>query len=156
MSEKTGEKVSIKMEKEKIFRCELGKIKVENLYIDEEHDDEEEMIGPNPSRMLGLAILGCLSASFEFCLKKREFKVKDLEAKAEIKFFRNEKGFWRVKQIDVILGVKTENPNDINEKKRIEQCLKVMQVDTRYFEQFCTVTESVRSGIKVDVKINVN
>jgi len=89
--------------------------------------------------------MGCLSASLIFCLKKRNFELDDFEAEAELKGGRNEKGFIRVNEINVKLIPKT---NDENVKKRLEKCLKI-------FEKFCTVTESVRKGIPVNVYVEL-
>ena len=77
-------------------------------------------------------------------MKKRDFSVKDLNATAEIKIARNEKGFWRVKNITVDIRPKIESPEM---KKRAESCRKM-------FEDYCIVTESVRSGIAVDVNLH--
>ena len=71
MSEEVKPKVGIILEKEMIFKCDLGDLKVKDCYIDDTHKNEVDMLGPNPSRLLGLALLGCLSASFIFCLKKK-------------------------------------------------------------------------------------
>ena len=137
-------KVGIKLKSEMIFKCDLGEIKVEDCYIDEEHHVEAEMWGPNPSRMLGMAVLGCLSASFIFCLKKREFSLSDLNADAEVIIARNEKGFWRVKNINVNIDPKIDTAEM---RKRADQCRKM-------FEQYCIVTQAVREGIEVNVNIN--
>jgi uncharacterized OsmC-like protein len=144
MSEGIKTKVGISLEKGMLFKCDLGQMKVKDCYIDEEHPEEANMEGPNPSRMLGMAILGCLSASFIFCLKKKEFKVDDLKAEAELTIARNEKGFWRVKKIGVNIKPKIDDP-DV--KKRADQCKKM-------FEQYCTVTQAVREGIDVDVNLD--
>ncbi len=145
MSEEMGAKVGLSLEKGMIFKCDLGDINVKDFYIDEEHNKEEDMIGPNPSRLLGLAILGCLSASFVFCLKKKELEVEDLKAEADVVIKRNEKGFWRVKEINVNIKSKINEPDA---KKRADQCKKM-------FEQFCIVTQAVREGIEVKVNLNV-
>jgi len=116
---------------------------VKDCYIDETHISEVDMLGPNPSRLLGLALLGCLSASFIFCLKKKEFTLKDLKADAEIHIGRNEKGFLRVLKIDVKIKIII---NDSDTRKRAEQCRKM-------FEQHCTVTQAVREGIDVNVNV---
>jgi organic hydroperoxide reductase OsmC/OhrA len=143
-SEKKQIQVGLKLEDQMIFKCELGEIKVEDCYIDETHDKEAEMWGPNPSRMLGTAILGCLSASFIFCLKKKEFTVEDLDAKAEVTVGRNEKGFWRVLNIDVVIKPKIDTPEM---RKRADRCRKM-------FEDYCIVTQAVRDGINVDVTLD--
>ena len=116
---------------------------VKDCYIDETHYTEDDMLGPNPSRLLGLALLGCLSASFIFCLKKKELTLKDLRADAIIHIGRNEKGFLRVLKIDVNIKTKINDP-DI--RKRAEQCRKM-------FERYCTVTQAVREGINVNVNV---
>ena len=136
--------VSITLEKEMIFKCELGDIKVEECYIDETNKDEVNMLGPNPSRLVGLAVLGCLSSSLIFCLKKRDFTLDDLKAEAEVIIGRNEKGFWRVKKINVNIDVKIDDPET---RKRADQCRKM-------FEQYCIVTQAIREGIDVELKLN--
>ncbi|MFX1234948.1 MAG: OsmC family protein [Promethearchaeota archaeon] len=144
MTETIKTKVRISLEEEMIFKCDLGEMKVKDCYIDDTHKDEVDMLGPNPSRMLGLAVLGCLSASFIFCLKKREFNLKDLKAEAEVTVARNEKGFWRVKKINVDINSKIEDPET---RKRADQCRKM-------FENYCIVTQAVREGIDVEVNLN--
>ncbi|MFX0027248.1 MAG: OsmC family protein [Candidatus Hermodarchaeota archaeon] len=144
MSEVMKTKVGLSLEEKMIFKCDLGEMKVKDCYIDETHKEEVDMLGPNPSRMLGMAILGCLSASFIFCLKKREFSLEDLKAEAEVTVARNEKGFWRVKKIDVDINAKIDNP-DV--RKRADQCKKM-------FEQYCIVTQAVREGIAIAVNLN--
>jgi uncharacterized OsmC-like protein len=148
-------KVGIKLDDFKsqmIFKCDLGNMKVKDCYIDEEHHEEVDMLGPNPSRMLALGVLGCLSASFIFCLKKRDFKVDDFKGEAEVTIARNEKGFLRIKKIDVNIEPRIEDPNTL---KRAKQCLKAAKDGVSFFEQYCIVTQSVRSGIKVNVNIDL-
>ncbi|MFX1494905.1 MAG: OsmC family protein [Promethearchaeota archaeon] len=144
MSEVIKTKVGLSLEEEMIFKCDLGEMKVKDCYIDETHKEEVDMLGPNPSRMLAMAVLGCLSASFIFCLKKKEFTLEDLRAEAEVAIARNEKGFWRVKKIDVDINAKIDDPNM---KKRADQCKKM-------FEQYCVVTQAVRDGINIAVNLN--
>lgn len=136
--------VGIKLAETMIFRCELGEIKVEDCYIDEQHKKEPEMWGPNPSRMLGVAILGCLSASFIFCLKKKDFTIEDLKANAEVTIGRNEKGFWRVQKIDVDIKPRIDTPEM---RRRADRCRKM-------FEDYCIVTQAVREGIQVNVNLD--
>ena len=144
MSEGMKPKVGITLEKEMIFRCQLGDMKVKDCYIDDTHKDEVDMLGPNPSRLLGLALLGCLSASFIFCLKKKNLTLNDLNAEAELTIGRNEKGFWRVKKVDVDINIGISDPAT---RKRADQC-------RRMFEQYCVVTQAVREGIDVEVSLN--
>lgn len=151
MKTKVGLKLD-EFESQMIFKCDLGIMKVKDCYIDEEHHQEVDMLGPNPSRMLALGVLGCLSASFIFCLKKRDFKVDDFKAEAEVTIARNEKGFLRIKKIDVNIEPKIENPETL---KRAQQCLKAAKDGVSFFEQYCLVTQSVRAGIEVNVNIDI-
>ena len=144
MSEEMKTKVGLILDQGMLFKCDLGEMRVKDCYIDEEHPEEVDMLGPNPSRMLGLAVIGCLSASFIFCLKKINFNVDDLKAEAEISIAKNKKGFWRVKKIDVNIKPLF---NDPDAKKRADQCKKM-------FEQYCTVTQAVREGIDVEVNLD--
>lgn len=62
-------KVGIKLdesESQMIFKCDLGNLKVKDCYIDEEHREEVDMLGPNPSRLLALGVLGCLVQALSF------------------------------------------------------------------------------------------
>lgn len=136
--------VGISLEEQMIFKCELGEMKVRDCYIDDTNKDEFNMLGPNPSRMLGLAVLGCLSASFIFCLKKRELTLENLKAEAEVMIARNEKGFWRVKKINVDINSQIDDPKT---RKRADQCRKI-------FENYCLVTQAVREGIDVEVNLH--
>jgi len=144
MSEGSNPKVGITLERDMIFKCNLGEMKVKDCFIDDTHEEEADMLGPNPSRLLGLALLGCLSASFIFCLKKKELTVDDLKAEAELTIARNEKGFWRVKKIEVELNITINDPET---RKRADRCKKM-------FEQYCIVTQAVREGIDVEVNLN--
>lgn len=144
MSEGMKTKVGLSLEQEMIFSCDLGDMEVKDCYVDDTHKDEVDMLGPNPTKMLGLALLGCLSASFIFCLKKRNLTLDDLKAEAELTIARNKKGFWRVKKIDVEIDIKISDPDT---RKRADQCRKM-------FEEYCVVTQAVREGIDVEVNVN--
>ncbi len=116
---------------------------LKDCYIDETNQEEADMWGPNPAKLLGMALLGCLSASFIFCLKKRKLSVDDLKAEAEVIIGRNKKGFIRVKKINVNI---TSKIDALASRKRADQCRKM-------FENYCTVTAAVREGIEVNVNL---
>ena len=144
MSEELRTKVRLTLEKDMIFKCDMGNFKVEECYIDETNKEEFDMWGPNPSRLLASAVLGCLSASLIFCIGKKNLKLDDFEAEAEIIIAKNEKNFLRVKEINIKLIPVTDNEEVI---KRIKQCEKM-------FEDYCTITQSVREGIKINVVLD--
>lgn len=144
MSEEKKTKVKINRTESMSFKVDFGGEGLEDYFIDEDHTNEGEMIGPNGTRLLASAVLGCLASSFIFCLKKKNLNVDDLEAEAVVTVARNEKGFLRIKKIDVNIRSKINNQEA---RKRADMCKKM-------FEQYCTVTQSVREGINVEVKVD--
>ena len=98
--------------------------------------------GPAPSRLLASAVLSCLSASLLFCLRKSRIDVDELKARAEAELERNEKGRLRIARINVTL----EPVLGEEDATRIQRCVGL-------FEDFCTVTASVREGIDVSVTV---
>ena len=82
MSKELRDVVTLDLEKEMIFRCDPNEMKIQECYIDETHHDLEEMLGPNPVKLLASAVLGCLSASLIFCIQKRNLTLKEFHSEA--------------------------------------------------------------------------
>jgi uncharacterized OsmC-like protein len=143
MSIELNSEVGLKQKEEMIFKCDLGNLNMQDLYIDEKHKKNKDKVGPSPVKLFALSVLACLAASFIFCIQKKNLSLSDLEAKAETKIARNDKGFWRIKKIDICLIPKT---NNLTIRKRINQC-------TKFFKNYCIISESVRKGIDIDIKI---
>lgn len=99
--------------------------------------------GPNPARLLAAAVANCLAASFLFCMRKAHIEPQHVAAVVEGELVRNERGRMRIKE----LRVRLEPTLDEADMPRITRC-------TEIFEDFCIVTESVRSGIDVLVELN--
>jgi len=98
--------------------------------------------GPNAAEVLAAAIGNCLASSFVFCLRKVRLEPIDMTASVVAHVSRNEQGRSRINGIDVELS-----PDVLElDGSRLERC-------ERLFEDFCTVTESVRRGIPVNVKV---
>ena len=95
--------------------------------------------GPNASRLLAAAVANCLSASLLFCLGKFKQDPHGATAKVKGKMVRNEKGHLRVGGFEV----------DI----RLEQTVDRLEHCAAQFEEFCVVTDSVRKGIPVSVRV---
>ena len=101
-----------------------------------------EANGPNAAAVLAAAIGNCLSASLLFCLRKVRMEPTDLQAEVTAHVGKNESGRLRVIGVDVAL-----KPSVLEmDADRLERC-------NRLFEDFCTVTESVRRGIPVNVTV---
>ena len=144
--------VDMKLEKDLIFKVNLGYDKIKELFIDETMDEKSKEWGPDAAQLLGMAILGCLNASFLFCLHKRNLTIDDLEAHAEVSFKKIEKGYVRVDKIDVKILPKSNDPATL---KRINQCVKKMKDNRMFFEETCIITASVREGIDINVNIEI-
>ncbi|MBA7641054.1 hypothetical protein ES703_48726 [subsurface metagenome] len=144
--------VDMTLEKDMIFKVNFGYNKLKELFIDETLNEKSQIWGPDAAQLLAMALLGCLNASFLFCLNKRNLTVDDLEAHAEVSFKKIEKGYIRVDKIDVKIVPKS---NDHDTLKRINQCIKKMKNDKMFFEETCIITASVREGINIDVNIEI-
>ncbi|HUY01083.1 MAG TPA: OsmC family protein [Candidatus Deferrimicrobium sp.] len=137
--------VSLEWLEDLTFKLNFENPSLPELLIDETHDNNSlEAIGPNPARLLLSAILGCLNASFAFCLKKSRVPLKTMKAKGELTIQRNEEGFLRVSQMNIELTPEIEIEKGV---PRLEKCIEI-------FHNYCTITESVRQGIPVNVTIN--
>ncbi len=95
--------------------------------------------GPGAGRILGSAIANCLMASLVFCMDKRGAEVAALDGVVTVNTGRNAQGRVRIQKVDVELHA------DVAEEhaEAFEKCRRV-------FEQFCTITESVKDGIEVE------
>ena len=109
--------------------------------------DEPQPLGdgsaPNASRLLGAAVGNCLAASLLFCATRKGASLGSVHADVTVEIFRNENKRLRVGRITVVLDPEID-PATL-EKAR--ECLGL-------FEDFCTVTASIRQGIPVEVKVN--
>ncbi|MEM4726952.1 MAG: OsmC family protein [Candidatus Bathyarchaeia archaeon] len=142
MSEERPFRVELSLEKGFRFRADFGLESVSSLYLDEPKPLGEGS-GPNASMLLAAAVGNCLSASLLYCLRRSRVEVSKLEARVEGVLARNERGRWRVKELSVELNPIIEGDH----QKEMERCIGI-------FEDFCIVTESIRKGIPVKVKIN--
>ncbi|MHA6204630.1 OsmC family protein [Dyella soli] len=123
------------------FRVRFDNTTVPDLMTDESsplgHD-----AGPNPSRLLAVAVANCQAASLLFALRKYKNAPGTLRAKATTTLARNERGRLRIKHVAVDLQL-------ADAAASLEHLDRVVA----QFEDFCIVTESVRQGIAVDVTV---
>lgn len=121
------------------FRADFGLEGVEPLTVDEPPPLGEGR-GPNPARLLALAVGNCLSASLVFCLSKSRIEIGSVETTVVGSYRRNERGRLRIDGLDVSIRIDLAG----TDRARVEKCLGA-------FEDFCVVTASVRRGIDVGV-----
>jgi uncharacterized OsmC-like protein len=110
------------------------------------HMDEPPPLGrdvaPNAARVLAAAIGNCLSASLVFCLSRAKVPVTGVSADVDVEIVRTETRRLRIGKVDVTLH--TSLPQD---HPALVSCLGT-------FEDFCIVTQSVRQGIDVSVRVD--
>ncbi len=123
------------------FNVEFDVEGMPNLIVDEPKPIGQGS-GPNPTRLLSVAVGNCLSSSLLFCLSKAHVRVKSFETTVKTDIERNEEGRLRVKSIGVQIHLDAEEEDKI----RVPRCLEI-------FENYCTVTPSVRKGIEIKVDI---
>jgi len=99
--------------------------------------------GPSPEHLLGAAVANCLCSSLLFSLGKFKQDPGTVTARATLTQGRNAQGRVRVTKIAV--DIHLEQP-----AAGIEHLDRVLA----QFEAFCTVTESVRSGVEVSVAVS--
>ena len=135
-------KVSMKREKNFVFSVDFG---LDSL--DFKMDEPEPVggdTGPNASKVLAAAMGNCLTASLLFCLNKARAEVGGIETKVEGKMRRNEKGRWRIAEINI----------DISPEINTEEFSSQYQRCNKLFEDFCIVSKSIEEGIPINVQVN--
>lgn len=98
--------------------------------------------GPNPSRLLLAAIANCLSASLLFAMRKFKNLPGALRTTATAHTERDGDGRWRIPRAEVVLHLDEPAAQYQNLDRILAQ-----------FENFCVVTQSVRAGIAVAVRV---
>ncbi len=98
--------------------------------------------GPNASRLLAAAVGNCLSASLLFCLTKDDPPDESLQTEVTCTVVSNEKKRMRIGDLEVNMRI----TGDLADSPRFERCLKL-------FEDFCTVSASLRDGIPIAVNV---
>jgi len=133
--------ITVQQESDYVFHIAFDETEIPDLLTDEPPPLGGNS-GPNPSRMLLAAVANCLSASLLFALRKFKNTPGTLTSRATATLGRNADGRLRVDHIDVTLHL----PGDPSDYQQLERVLA-------QFENFCVVTESVRAGVSVSVRV---
>lgn len=108
--------------------------------------DEPEPLGmgagPAPQGILLAAVANCLSASLLFALRKFKQDPGGISATATCTIDRNENKRLRVQEIQVAISLGAEGDQLMHLDRALAQ-----------FEEFCTVSQSVRAGIPINVTV---
>ena len=131
--------ITVEQESDYVFRISFDETAIPALMT-----DEPEPLGggsgPNPSRMLVAAVANCMSASLLFALRKQKDTPTGVRAEVKGELERQE-GRWRIGHLHVTMQV-----DDAQTLEHLPQALE-------QFEDFCTVTQSIRQGIPVSVEV---
>lgn len=99
--------------------------------------------GPNAARLIAAGVANCLSASLVFFLHgKFKQPIGPLRTTVRGELVRNDKGRLRIGHFDVTIRL----AEDASAVQHLARCLE-------QFEDFCVITESVRHGIPVAVRV---
>ena len=135
--------IALELQEDYAFDVEFDEPDVPTLRIDEPPPLGNGS-GPNASRLLAAAVGNCLSASALFCLRKARIEVRGMRTEVTASQIRNEAGRVRISEIRV--RIHPDVPAE--EVERMDRCLAL-------FEDFCIVTQSVRVGVPVDVRVHL-
>ncbi len=99
-------------------------------------------VGPTPGQLLVAAVANCLCASLTFALTKFKNEPGALSAQAKGTIGRNEAGRLRFERIEVDITL----PQPAAAYQHLDRILA-------QFEEFCTVSMSVKQGFPVEVRV---
>ncbi|MES3008256.1 MAG: OsmC family protein [Pseudomonadota bacterium] len=137
MSEKTFT-VNLKLLENYLFQIDFGEFG--NLLSDEPAPLGGGE-GPSPAGLLAASVANCLSASLLYALRRHKEDPGELTATITGRFGRVEK-FLRITHFDVEIRLGSNMST-----------LPTLVSAVAQFENYCTITQSVRQGIEVDVAI---
>jgi uncharacterized OsmC-like protein len=141
MSETESITLTLTQESDFAFRVEFDGTAVPALHVDET-PPAGGGTGPDPTRLLAAAIGHCLSSSLFFALRKFKNEPGRIVTRVTAEHARNEHRRLRIGRVSVEIAL----PEASGDYTQIDRILAE-------FEEFCTVTESVRSGVKVEVSV---
>ena len=98
--------------------------------------------GPSPVQLLTAAVGSCLSDSLLFALRKFKQSPEPMRCEVLADVGRNSEGRMRVLRMKAVLTLGVA----ANQLAHLDRALD-------QFEEFCTVTQSVRTGIPVTVEV---
>jgi organic hydroperoxide reductase OsmC/OhrA len=110
-------------------------------YASDEPDPVGDNSGPSTPALLGSALGHCLSAALLEALRHAHVDVSDCETDAVAVVIPNEKGLPRIDHVDV-----TIRPRIPQRSHKADHCADI-------FQNYCTVTQSVKRGVDVRVQV---
>lgn len=130
--------VNLKLLENYLFQIDFGEF---GSLLSDEPEPLGGGEGPSPAGLLAASVANCLSASLLYALRRHKEDPGELTATITGRFGRVEK-FLRVTHFDVQIRLGTN-----------KDALPSLEGAVAQFENYCTVTQSVRRGIEVDIEI---
>jgi uncharacterized OsmC-like protein len=134
--------IHVRLERIRDFQFRVSFEDAPREWITDAHEPHGGGTGPEPVELFSAAIANCLLSSLVGCLRRARIAPSHLGADVATTLVRNERGRQRVGSVVVSIHLDVE-PED---RERLGPCLRV-------FEDYCTVTESVRKGIPVETEV---
>ena len=141
MSAESPIRITLEQDRDYAFRIQFDETSLEPLLADEASPLGSDR-GPTPSRLLLASIANCLCASLLFALRKYKNQPGTLRAEITATPSRNADGRLRIPKAFVTMQLPEGNEDYQHLERILDQ-----------FENFCTVTQSVRHGIEVEVTV---
>jgi uncharacterized OsmC-like protein len=130
--------IELKLLEKYIFEIDFGEF---GKFITDEPEPLGSGDGPNPVRLLAASVGNCLAASLMFAIRKFKEDPGEVTATVAGELERVD-GRWRVAGMNVVIRLGNDAANIPHLDRALAQ-----------FEDFCVVTQSVRSGIPVAVEV---
>lgn len=141
MSESPDIRLTLEQEGPYAFRVSFQGTDLDAMLTDEPAPLGEGR-GPNPSALMLSGVVNCLASSLLFALRKFKNAPGPLHAEIVARKERNAEGRWRIPRAEVTLRL-SDKAADLEHFERV----------LAQFEQFCIVTQSVREGVEVGVRV---
>jgi uncharacterized OsmC-like protein len=142
MSVATTHHVTVRLARQYEFVAEFDDVPGGPALLFDEPPPLGEGRAPNGAAVLAAAVGNCLAASLTYCLRRARVPLETLTADVTTRIERNEQGRQRIGSIDVTLSPELGSGGGAG----LDRCEKL-------FEDFCTVTASVRQGIPINVSV---
>ncbi len=96
-----------------------------------------------PSRLLAAAVGHCLASGLLFAARRMQIPAGPISARVRTQIVRNAQGYPRIAGVDVEIDASFPDAAQ-------EQISRLLAT----FQNFCTVSESIRQGVPISVKVN--
>ena len=134
--------VTVDLKQEKDFRFAIHFGEGIPALVGDEGPPLGSATGPTPAQLLVAAVGNCLSDSLLFALRKFRQSPEPIQTTVAASIDRNAERRMRVQSINVKLTLGVAAGSLAHLDRALEQ-----------FEEFCTVTQSVRQGIPVNIEV---